>query len=352
MAELEPTPVPPAENAATYLMRISSDAQKLYAEIAPSVHAEDYHLRIGLTADQIKAVEEAFQSYPDVLPALAKAANCSQYAWPHDYTLPPMEFITSSIESAQEWRTVARILDGRARYLASMGKSNEAAETYLQLMKLARLQSRDPLLIAFLVNAAIRQVGIEGLNDVLQTGTLSPETHAAIDVELGRQESFANFVQALVTERVIGIERFRELRDPLSLLRPHWSDYLDFMASQIEMGDISGYKLEEPTVRPQHPVASSIVPAIEASRNTINRVRGLARCVRIVNALYAQAVADDSVDLDSLGLPPDTLIDPFTGSRLLHQETAFGWKVGNRLDIQDGQGKHTDFVVTPPPAAE
>jgi hypothetical protein len=69
-----------------------------------------------------------------------------------------------------------------------------------------------------------------------------------------------------------------------------------------------------------------VVPAIESSRNAMNRIRGLSRGVRIVNALIAQDVQDPAVDLTTLGLPPDALVNPFTGEPLKHRKTELGWK--------------------------
>jgi hypothetical protein len=349
MADLQPSPVSPAENAATYLLRVMEDAARLVGELGSIVDRENFNWRMGLTDEQITAAEEAFAAYPNVLPALERAAECPTHAWPHDFNVPPDEFITRYIDAVSHWRTVARVLDCRARYLVSTGKHDEAAATYLRLLQLARLQAREPLLIGFLTNLALRSVAIEGLNNVLQTQSLTPETYTTIEKELAAHDSLESITHILETERAFGIESYRGLNGIVRLLGSDCIEYLDFMDHQIKIGDLSEFELVEAIPRPRNALASSVTPAIEAARNSMNRVRALSRCVRIVNALYADEVDDDFVELDSLGLSPSTLIDPFSGNQLLHERTTLGWKVGNRLVIEDGR---TDVVITPPPSPE
>jgi hypothetical protein len=130
-----------------------------------------------------------------------------------------------------------------------------------------------------------------------------------------------------------------------SLLTWQWIEYLDFMQQQIQTGDKLAYEREDVSAETYGALTSLVVPAIQASYNTTNRVRTLSRCVRIVNALYAQEIEDEVVDLATRGLPPATLIDPFSGNRLLHEKTPLGWKVGNSDVIKDGR---VDVIVAPP----
>jgi hypothetical protein len=201
----------------------------------------------------------------------------------------------------------------------------------------------------FLANIAIRSVAIEGLNNTLQTQPLTPETYTNIENELAAHDSLESITHILETERAFGIESYRGLNSIVRLLGSDWIEYLDFMEHQIKVGDISEFELGEAVPGPRSALASLVAPAIEVARNSVNRIRALSRCVRIVNAIYAREVDDDSVELDALGLPPSALIDPFSGNQLLHEKTSLGWKVGNRRVIEDG---HVDVVVTPPPSPE
>jgi hypothetical protein len=208
LADLAPAPVPPPDNAATYLARVADDAAKLYAELKPILYREDFNVREELTPDELAAADEAFQAYPQVMPALKQAANAKSYASPLNYTQSHTEFLEDHLEVVGNWRTFARVFDCRARYLAAVAKPDEAIEVYLQQLRLARLQSRELVLVGFLTNMPIRQVAIEGINNVLQTASLTPETHASIEKELAGHDSLDSFIQMLKAERVIGIESF------------------------------------------------------------------------------------------------------------------------------------------------
>lgn len=341
LADLQRDPVPPQDNAATYLARVSDDANKLFVELEPILYREDFNFREELTPEELAGVEEAFAAYPQVLPAMERAAGAKVHVWPLDYTQPHTEFLANYFDASDPWRTFARVFDCRARYLAATSKPDEAAEIYLQQLRLARLQSREPLLVAFLANLAIRQVALKGLNNILQTAKLDRETYVSIETELAHHESLNVFVHVLKTERAYGIESFSQF--PQNLIS-QWIEYLDYIDDQIEIGDRSIFEMQDTSDQSYGPLTALIVPAIEASRNSMNRVRGLVRGVRILNALKAQQIEDPAADLSTLGLPSETLIDPFSGQGLKLEKTELGWKITN--DIDDGAKKVT---VEPPP---
>ena len=345
LTDLAPGPVPPQDNAATYLARVADDAAKLYAELKPILYREDFNAREGLTPDELAAAEEAFQAYPRVMPALEQAANAKSHAWPLDYAQSHTDFLEDYLEVVINWRTFAQVFHCRARYLAASAKPDEAIKVNLQQLRLARLQSRELVLVGFLANTFIRQIAIEGINDVLQTAPLAPATHASIEKELARHDSLISFVQMLKAERVIGIESFGQFP---YVLASQWMEYLDCMQNQIEIGARPLSEIEDQSRQSYGTLTALVVPAIESSRNAMNRVRGLSRSVRIVNALVAQDVQDPAVDLATLNLPPDTLVNPFSGEPLTHEKTELGWKVGD--DDNDGN-QAIKITAEPPPAA-
>ena len=345
LADLAPEPVPPQDNAATYLARVNDDAAKLFAELEPILYREDFNVREGLTPDELAAAEEAFQAYPQVLPALEQAANAKSHAWPLDDTQSPTDFLEDYLEVTGDWRTFARVFHCRARYLAASGKPDQAIEVYLQQLRLARLQSRELVMAGFLANMPIRQIAIEGINDVLQTAAIDPETYASIEKELARHDSFDSFVRMLRAERVFGIESFGQF--PYVLVS-QWMEYLDYMQNQIDIGARPMSEMEDQSRKWNGTLTALIVPAIESLRNAMNRVRGLSRGVRIVNALVAQDVQDPAIDLTTLDLPPETLVNPFSGEPLKHEKTELGWKVGG--DDKD-DNRATKITVEPPPVA-
>jgi len=344
LADLQPDPVPPQGNAATYLARVSDDADKLWIELDPILYRVDLNAREKVTPEELAAVEEAFAAYPQVLAAMEQAAGAKTHVWPFDYSQSHTEFSEAFIDVTQRWRTFARLFHCRAVYLAVTDRPDEAVEVYLQLLRLARLQSEEPLLmVGLLVNIAVRQTAIAGLNDLLQTATLSPETYAAIDRELAHHDSLDRFVPMLKAERVYGIESFAQFPQ---VFVSQWIEYLDVMEDLIAEGDRPVYEVTEPDESAYGTLTALVIPSIVASRAAANRDVALVRGVRIVNALQAQQMDDPAVDLSTLGLPPETLIDPFSGQPLKHEKTELGWKISNHDDVDNGKTKVT---VEPPP---
>jgi hypothetical protein len=105
------------------------------------------------------------------------------------------------------------------------------------------------------------------------------------------------------------------------------------------------------------PFAGLILPAIEVTHEAVTRSRALVRSLRLLNALQARGlpVGDDVPRLDNLGLPAETIIDPYNGDRLHVKRFSQGWlvyAVGKNLQDDGGQlEKHLDAGVGPPPPA-
>lgn len=344
LADLQRPPVPPQDNAATYLARVSDDANKLFAELEPILYRQNFNVREKLSPEELAAVEEAFAAYPQVLPTLEQAAAAKTHVSPLDYTQTHTEFSEDYFEVLDQWRTFARVLHCRAVYLAVTDRPEEAVEVYLQQLRLARLQAEEPLMVVgFLVNIVVRRMAIERLNDVLQTAMLSPETYEAIDQELAHHDSLDLFIPMLKSERVYGIESFGQF--PQNLVS-EWIEYLDVSEELIADGDRPAYEVTDPYTADYGPLTALVIPSITQSRVALNRNVTQVRGVRIVNALKAQQIDDPAVDLSTLGLPPESLIDPFSGQPLRHEKTELGWKITNHDNVDDGAKKVT---VEPPP---
>ena len=77
---LEPEFVPAEDNAATYLMPVTADANKLINDIYPIANADDFTWPIGLSESQTQQFATALDAYPQVLPAIEKASLCKHLA--------------------------------------------------------------------------------------------------------------------------------------------------------------------------------------------------------------------------------------------------------------------------------
>ena len=325
LLDLKPKPVSPEKNAAIYLSRIVDDAGKLYQKIHPYAHADDFSWRTGLNETQIKKIEEGFAAYPRVNEMLEMASQCTELVRPFDYTLTSTKFSESLQQQVQASREFARVGDCYARYLASIGRSDEAAKIYLRQLRLTQLQERDPLILSLLVNNACLAIAEHGLNGLLQTSTLTQETHQAIEAELQKHRPLDGLVGVLKTERAFGIDSLRGIYGNFMFLGS--TNYLEILKQQIQMGGKPHFETSK--IEPPIAVgfADLIQPALNASRETANRSEANTRCLRILNAVVASGTRSETVDIVSLGLPREILMDPYSGNPLLLKLLPSGWTV-------------------------
>lgn len=327
LLDLKPKPVSPDENAMTYLNLIADDAGKLYQEIYPYANADDFSWRTVLNETQIKKSEEGFAAYPRVNEMLELASQCTELVRQFDYTLTPTQFIESLIECVQASREFARVGDCYARYLASTGRSDEAAKIYLRQLRLTRLQERDPLTLSFLVNTACLGIAEHGLNGLMQTATLTQETHQAIEEELQKHKPLDRIECVFKTDRAFAIDSLREQFGNFYIYFGQSSNILEVLEQQIKMGAKPRFQTSKIS-----PVAASTLgelmqSALESARETANRSDANTRCIRILNAIVASGTRSETIDIGSLGLPKEVLVDPYSGNALLIKLLPSGWTV-------------------------
>ena len=226
--------IPPEENATTYLAMISQDAQKLIQEIEPAALSSDFSWKKGLNESQRDQVRKGLDAYPKVLEMIARASTCKYHAYPLDFSLPHAKLVGAGIESVQESRVYARILDCYGRYVASLGETNKAVEAYLQLMRLADHQGQEPLIISNLVSVACRGTGVAGLNGILQTSKLSQQAHEMIERELANQHTLGALDHSIKTERAFNITSMRE-QFPLYAMTWYGVDSLEYTGKLLAL---------------------------------------------------------------------------------------------------------------------
>ncbi len=337
---LEPEFVPAEDNAATYLMPVTADANKLINDIYPIANADDFTWPIGLSENQTQQFATAQDAYPQVLPAIEKASLCKHLHWELDYRVTPSQFDGKIIESIQNLRTFARIQVCHAHWLAATGESDAAVMLLLQGLRLIRLHDEMPMLVAAMVNEALRREMCEQLNGLLQTSDVGPETHQAIEKELAEHDSSDRVTQMLETERAFGIESFREFPRFVGF-NQQLVNYLDFMAQQIVLH--SKLPFESPAVKTVE--VSGMTELIASSLNTclgaMHNTRTKLRCLRILNAILAQGKMNADVSITDLGLPIEATIDPYSGKTLIAKSTDAGWMVYSVGLNREGDGGQT-----------
>jgi len=371
LAELARPPIPPEKNAATFLRRAEADTA--------AIEKKTMNLReawggwYGLPPEEQKAVEAVFAAHPKVIPLLAQAAACPDYDAQLDYTLPPQEFNAQLLDVLINFRSVARVLHSQAKLLMAEGKPDEAVRTALMIFRLSRHFEHSPTLSSYLSALAVRGAAIGCANLVLQSAPVSKEVRDTLDAELALQEHRGGHVWALKSDRAMALDFFRAQprRNFWLYSRGIWnqreSDYLDMFQTILTMAHtISSYRQVRHAIDtiPWKAWRTSDIPnasfgALVSNYVPITRTWAMVRCLRVLNALQTRVPtgSDEVPKLSELGLPAETVTDPFTDEPLHVKNTPQGWLVYSvGMNLQDDGGKLDepetgDVGVGPPPPA-
>jgi hypothetical protein len=383
LADLQPKPIPPESNAATYLRQAEKDVDAIHKEIGQWIETEkqtelyQYFSEKQPMPDKMrKAMNAIFAAHPNVIGLLQKAVECPDYDAQPDYAHRPEDLIAEMLPIVQNLRPAARILSYRSRPLAIDGNGEEAARMSLALFQLGRHADRNPTLVGYLVALTIRGLAVDSANWALQAaGPVSKEVGQALDAELAAQDPMAGYVWTIKTERACGLDHFRRsipLRNFWIYNRGYWnqeeSEFLDMMNAFLVLPSDSDplYHIKQTihkangTFSPDTgPFAQRFFPSLDATYNAVMRVRALIRCLRVLNALQTHVPTDsDTVPkLADLGLPAETTLDPYTyhNRKPLHvKKLPQGWlvySVGPNGQDDGGNFEHPmigDIGVGPP----
>lgn len=372
LADLAPAPIPPEKNAATYLRRAEADLKAIDEEVCKLWDLMGKHPLP--TAEEQKAIREVLEAHPDVLPLLEQAAAAPGYDAGLDYSVSQNEFIVHLLPVVQAQRSVARALYARAALLTAEGKRDEAVETSILLLRLARHFDRCPVLVSHLVSVAIQGMALDATNRTLQAGPVAAETRKTLDAELALDEPMKGFRRVLTGEHAfmretigqnLGRRFWLGARGYWNRQELAWLDALDDLLT-IEPG-VTSYAdahgvFHQAREQVTGQFAQQFLPTLEATYNAVIRPQATIRCLRVLNAiqLHAGAGEADMPELSDLGLPAATTTDPFNGQPLRVNRLPDGWlvySVGNN-EIDDG-GKVDDPLgdvgvgpIKPPASSE
>ena len=345
IADLAPKPIPPEQNAATYLQKAQADCTAIDSEFSESPGCRDYISREYPMPPQVRQVlKDILEAHAEAFPLLDQAAACRSYDARLDYSLPLEEFSKQSLNIVMNFRDFARALQPQAELLVAEGKYDDAVRTSLVLFRLSRLSEQTPGVLAYLVANVVDGIAIHSANLALQTGQVSPPVCDALDAELAIHERLDSLIWALKCERAYVLDRMRTFtwRNCWFIGRPIWnwrtSRYLEaFNEYFVIMANPGSYTLDEKATRKLSP-KTGIIRVHECAARARARIRSL----RVLNALHTHVAAgsDDVPELSKLGLPVETTIDPFTGSSLHVKKTPRGWLVYSvGPNLRDDGGK-------------
>lgn len=349
LAELgDPTPVsvwPMAEkvNARNEIQQIIDPAESLAKTFHSYLNSDAAHeLRQPLSAEQVALMENGFQQYPKVLPALRDASHCQRYAWPSPTTpsgvMPPDQYMQVLLKEVSRLRMVGRLMLCGARFLATKGKVDESAMLCVDLIRLTGLQESGPTVVVYQTNVAIRQSAVDQLNAIMQVTPLDPGTHAAIEMELAVQEASDAFLDALKTERVFGVASIQAMPATLRVFSNQMSEYLAAMQDQIDRGKTPPCDWSNRLGPPVEVMTQSAMTAMDSARAAFERDRIRCRCLRILNAIRVKELVAAEVNLDQLGLPAEATQDPYSGRPLVIETVKTELEQFESESVASGEG--------------
>jgi hypothetical protein len=355
LADLAREPIPPEQDADVFLRRAADDLDAIQKELLAQYPKTGQPPGALPPADQDK-LEKLFAAYPRVMPLLEQAARCPDYDPQLDGSLPPTRFLESWMGRTSRRRLLTRVMRARTALLLSRGRSDEALATQVLMLRLTRLWRGEPLLMGYLVTTACEQAAMDGVNEVLQAGPVSPAARQALDAELALQDSMEGYKGALRSERAFSLSSVREMPGAGSWLTRGFVNIL--MLRLIDLFD----RYLENASRPYAVVVSEkgeaaapsggpnpygalvklLEPPLASTREVAERVRAMSRSLRVLNALQTRVpVGSDRVPkLTDLGLPGEATIDPFNGELLHVKKLPEGWlvySVGSNLIDEGGQ---------------
>jgi len=255
--------------------------------------------------------------------------------------------------------------------LTGAGQRDKAVACGIEGLKLARQYDNEPLMVNMLVAIAMRGIAVEPLYDALNSGSVSPEMHAALDQELARHETSTRLLNAMKTERGFSIDSIKAY--PSEFGPPAWLvsfigwpvksfhvgaiEYFDVVLAAMSMASKdgpAGRHFAEPDSTAYGPLATLLTPAVQAAFNADVRCTAQLRALRIFNALrqFVEKNGHEATKLEELGLPAEAVIDPFDGKPLKLKRVTEGWVVYTVMtDGVDDGGDFMDlkdFGVAPP----
>ena len=399
LKDLARAPIPPEENAATFLRRAENDIKSIYegvnklekqieaarekafqeslekGEMGNERSVGDWSYRsFSVDARQYSAAERAmaqkiFDAHPNAIPLLEQAAACRDYDPQIDYTLPAQAFINKGLDRAIANRAVARVLRARTALLLAKGRRDDALAGMILLFRLCLHFDHEPLVFGYLCALTCRGIAVDGANAVLQSGPVGAESREALHRHLARHDVVQAYIRALKSDRAVALDATSTFPWHGSWLTRGVLEYpvklgcLDMIQEHLEWASRPYYDVKptEPAAKrrslftPPHAVIlEELRPPFDGTRTVMEQDRAMVRALWVLNALQVKAAPDakEPPELSDLGLPPEATIDPFNGQPLHVKKLPQGWlvySVGKNL-VDDG-GKiesQADIGVGPP----
>ena len=358
LADLAPPPIPPEENAATYLALAKDEVEAIQLQVQAAVYdplsdeekeAFDQGRLGPQTIEKLRAILAA---HPQVPGLLELAAGCPDYDVRWIVDTDAMNFTEECLPVVNAVRSATRVLGYRSAVQVADGQFDDALHTCVINLRLARHNDRIPLLNGLLVALGCRGQALRDTERVLQAGAVSQAATDELEAELARHDLSDSFRHMLRSERAVGLTVFAKLAEKLGrrAALPSFKNeecaYLDAMGRTIEGTAAPYWEWSRSDIAsrygPVGPLSKLILPALQSATVAVLRTQAELRTVRVLNVICRHEQAGDlgePIELEQLGLPADATIDPFNGEPLHVKKPADGWAVYSvGTDLKDDGG--------------
>jgi len=329
------------EQNAAVAIRLLDDALSTFdQQLAQATATTETHSEYD--AASIEVAKGFLREHPDIVARLHDASNLPAYEPNYDFANGPTSLMDSVLMQTGEARRVARVLYGHGLMSLAQAETDQAALDAIAIVNWSQYVSKQPLLVNYLVGAAIFDQATDVAARCLYAGDLSPELRARLLVAI-RDASFGKvFGRAIDSERAFGISSF----DSFPMSRFHYmlgelSAYLD-LVEEFEQcaAKPSGLAPNMPTTKS---IFGGLVwPSLDSALRALRRSQAKSRAVQIL-AVWQDRDANATAKLDELGLADAVTTDPFDGSQMKLITTADSiaiYSVGS--DLEDNEGNLED----------
>ncbi|MDC0937253.1 hypothetical protein OAS39_13290 [Pirellulales bacterium] len=361
-ADLSGKPVQQEVDAASCLERAAEGLSAIFKELTAVRRSKQFRAGKASESD-LTTIRSVLGTYAETMSLLEQAADCSIYHPQMEHSTDLSSPPAAHLHRIQCLRAATMALQARSVLQLTEGEPDNALETCVMMLRISRLAEKEPLMSGYLAALACRGAAIHSTNHVLQSVRISRNARDLLEAELKLHDNVAGYEWMLSTERVVGLETFHAHsasgnRSTQISQNQEQTTYLTTFDQQLRISS-STYKefldayVEHRRILESAPLASQLFPAIQAAREATSRVQAETRCLRLLNVLQRDEnqAKQNELDLTHLGLPPDTILDPFDGQHLHVKRLSGGWliySVGRNLKDDGGAiGPFLDVGVSP-----
>jgi hypothetical protein len=331
--------IPEDQNARAQLQQVAAEVAELRKQLSDlSPNQAQPSLDDPTQRD---AVTQLFSEHEPLFVVFNRAASCPDYVPALRTDVPHTQFLEQLLTETAESREVSRLLTLRVNWLLAEGRRDEALESTLTQLKLARHLRRNPLIVWHLVTIACQYSALDSVNRWLSSGDATDAQRKLLDDELALHDSREGHRWALESERASALTALREMPGFDFWLSRGFacegaSHLIELFDEHLAIVDqpYTQVATRKPPGRPasRHANTYRVVvellrPALDVAREPTERVIAYSRAVRVLNSLQGKGNAAALPSLEHLGLPASAIQDPYSSESLLVKRVDGGWRV-------------------------